>query len=401
MLAAWRAASLGAPVRLLERNPRLGVKILISGGGKCNITHAGPIDEVRRAFDQPEARFLAPCLHRFRNSDVLELLERHGVTTHVRPDGRIFPDSARAGDVVEALRAEMLAVGVRLSLGTPVRALSRLPHGDLRVCLDGGELQSLAVVLAVGGKSYPKTGATGDGYPWVEALGHTLIRPRAALAPAYLKHARPDWSGVALRDILLRARAGKEVARWRGDLLFTHRGVSGPTVLGVTREAALAMERGPVTLEVDLTPDRTQEELSRELAEAHATRGVRLVRVFLQRRLPERLIPTLMEEAGLDPDLPLDRLPRPGRNRLSERIKRWSLGEISHIPLELGEVTAGGIPLDEVDPRTMESRKCPGLFPCGEILDIAGPVGGYNLQAAFSTGFVAGESASRRLQGAA
>jgi hypothetical protein len=224
-----------------------------------------------------------------------------------------------------------------------------------------------------------------------------VVPVRSALAPICLAEgARPQYSGVALRDCVLRARGGgKEVARWQGDLLFTHQGISGPTALGVSRAVTLAMEQGPVTLDVDLLPDRKPEELSQELAEAHGAAGRRSMRALVQPWLPERLVAELLERAGVDPATPLNQLPRKNRNRLVDTLKRWELGRVRSVPLERGEVVAGGVSLAEVDPSTMESRVVPGLFLAGEILDIAGPVGGYNLQAAFSTGYVAGESAAR------
>jgi predicted Rossmann fold flavoprotein len=396
MIAAWRAASLGARTRLLEKNDRLGLKIHISGGGKCNITHGGDMESLRRAFEPEEARFLRPAFRRFTNEEVLDLLRVRGVSVHTRPDGRVFPDSGRADDVTDALAWHMARAGVQVRTGTPVTRISAA-DGRVTGAAAGGLLfPARSVILAVGGSSYPKTGTTGDGYRWAKELGHSLVPLRAALAPIYLEEGRREqYSGVALRDCLLRARqGGKEVARWRGDLLFTHQGISGPTALGVSRASALAMERGEVTLEVDLLPDLPHEALGEQIARLHGESGGRILRTVAAHWVPERLVPELLERAKAEPATPLHRLPRKERNRLVEVLKRWELGPIRAVPLERGEVTAGGVPLDEVDPATMASRKHAGLYLCGEILDIAGPVGGYNLQAAFSTGFVAGESAA-------
>jgi predicted Rossmann fold flavoprotein len=396
IIAAWRAASCGARTRILEKNGRLGLKIHISGGGKCNITHGGEMEAVRKAFEPDEARFLRYPFRRFTNEDVLDLLRDRGVTVHTRPDGRVFPDSGRADDVVDGLAWHLHDTGVRIDFGSAVSALA-VEEGRIAGAWVNGKLFPCPrVIVAVGGSSYPKTGTTGDGWRWMRELGHTIVPLRAALAPMYLGDGvRPDYSGVALRDCVLRARqAGKELARWRGDLLFTHQGISGPTALGVSRAAAAAMEHGPVTLEVDLLPDRKQEELSAVLAEAHGAAGRRTVRTLLQPLLPERLVPELLERAAVDGATMANQLPKKGRNRLVEILKRWDLGAIRAIPLEKGEVVAGGVSLDEVDPSTMESRLVPGLYLCGEVLDLAGPVGGYNLQAAFATGYVAGEAAA-------
>ncbi len=400
MLAAWRAASLGARTRLLEKNARLGVKIHISGGGKCNITHAGDMESVRQAFRREEARFLHPSFRRFTNQDILALLAERGVGVHTRSDGRVFPDSGRADDVIEALLSRLRQSGVQVDRNVSVvEVMVREGRAaGVRAAGQDGEriLSARAVVLAVGGSSYPKTGATGDGFRWARALGHTIVPLRAALAPIYLAHPTPEWSGVSLRDCLVRARCGgRDVGRWRGDLLFTHHGISGPAALGVSREAAAASETGAVSLDVDVLPDLGHEEIAAVLVQEHARGGSRVLRTLLQRWLPDRLVPAVAAAAGADPGAPIHQVARKIRNRLCETLKRWDLGAVRTIPMERGEVTAGGVSLDEVDPQTMASRRVPGLYLCGEILDIAGPVGGYNLQAAFSTGWVAGEGAAR------
>ncbi len=396
MLAAWRAATLGARTRLLEKNERLGLKIHISGGGKCNITHGGDMESLRRAFVPEEARFLNAAFRRFTNEDILRMLRQRGVTVHTRPDGRVFPDSGRADDVTSALEWHLKEAGVRVQFGVSVTGLE-VEDGRVSGARAGAvQFPARAVVAAVGGSSYPKTGTTGDGYRWMREVGHTVAPLRPALAPIYLDGGRrPEYSGVALRDCVLRARAGgKEIARWRGDLLFTHQGISGPTALGVSRAVALGMETGPVTLDVDVLPDVPADALSARIAETHGESRRRAVRTLAGEWVPERLVPELLDRAGVEPSTPLHQLPKKGRNRLVEALKRWELGEARAVPLERGEVTAGGVVLDEVDPQTMASRMVPGLYLAGEILDLAGPVGGYNLQAAFSTGYVAGESAA-------
>ena len=397
MIAAWRAASLGARTRLLEKNRRLGLKIHISGGGKCNITHGGDMESVRQAFAPEEGRFLRYAFRRFTNEDVLDLLRQRGVTVHTRPDGRVFPDSGRADDVVDGLEWWLREAGAAVELERPVDALC-VEDGAVTGARSGGLLfPARTVLLAVGGMSYPKTGTVGEGWRWLRDTGQGLVPLRAALAPMYLGvGVRPEYSGVAFRECVLKARAGgKELARWRGDLLFTHQGISGPCALGISRAVALAMEKGEVTLEVDIVPDQPHEMLGTRLAEAHGVEGRKLVRTLLSEWLPERLIPEALERAGVDPATALHQLPRKNRNRLVEVLKRWELGPARAVPLERGEVTAGGVPLEDVDPFTMASRHLKNLYLAGEILDIAGPVGGYNLQAAFATGYVAGEAMAK------
>ena len=403
MMAARRAAEGGARVTLLEKNDKLGLKILISGGGKCNLTHDGPMEEIRAKFRPHEARFLKPSFYRFTNTDFLRILHERGLQTYSRPDGRVFPvEPGNAKDVVALLTRYVEEAGVRVRYGAAVTGLKTDDGGEIAgVCVGHEILAAPRVVVSTGGSSYPATGTTGDGWKWLRDVGHTIVTLRAALAPLYLHDVTPEWSGVALRDVTLRARAsaqGKEFVRWSGDLLFTHKGVSGPTALGVSREVAERLEAqgapAASVLEADLAPavpfEALQAQLKREVRDNPRKTAASLVAPFV----PASLVEPLLQSAGVDGGTRGAHLPAKALNKLVSTLKGWPLGPVRHVPLERGEVVAGGVALDEVDPQTMQSRRVPGLFLCGEILDIAGPVGGYNLQAAWSTGWVAGESAS-------
>ena len=404
MLAAWRAAKLGARVTLLEKKNRLGTKILISGGGKCNLTHAGEMEEIRRQFRTNEAGFLKASFYRFTSDDFLELLTGQGLKVYTRPDGRIFPvPPIDAKDVVEVLERHVRDAGVKVRLDCPVEKILVEEGAVSGVQIEGKVLPCSRLIIAVGGSSFPGTGCTGDGWKWLAELGHTIVKLTAALAPLYLDATPPEeWSGVALRDCVLRARkqnadggVGKERMHWRGDLLFTHKGVSGPTALGVSREIAEAIPENS-TVEVDLYPDESFEQVSaRLMTQAQLSPKKTLLSLIEDAPLPERLRKPLLESAKLDPASKCAQLTAKDRNRLANTLKGWQVGRVRAVPLERGEVVAGGVALDEVDSKTMESRKIKGLYLCGEVLDIAGPVGGYNLQAAWSTGVVAGDSAAQ------
>ncbi|MGO8670268.1 MAG: NAD(P)/FAD-dependent oxidoreductase [Capsulimonadaceae bacterium] len=410
ILAARRAADLNARVTLLEKNDRLGMKILISGGGKCNLTHDGSMEELRRRFRAPEALFLKPAFYRFTNMQFVDILHRRGLVSYTRPDGRVFPvEPANAKDVMAALTRLVIESGVQVHTQAPVTGLivdsSPIPDSSpalarsrvTGVRLESGEIAAGRVIVCTGGSSYPATGTTGDGWRWLGALGHTIIPLSAALAPITLREARPDWSGIALRDILLRARCGgRDISRWDGDLLYTHRGVSGPAVLGISRSVAerMAASAADVLLEVDLVPTLSFEALQAAIRVAVRAHPRRTVSSLIPESLPARLADAFLASADVDGALRLSHLPAKSANRLVSTMKGWPLGTVRHVPLERGEVVAGGVSLDEVDPRTMQSRLVRGLYLCGEVLDIAGPVGGYNLQAAWSTGWVAGESAA-------
>ena len=395
IIAAWRAASLGAKVVLLEKTPRLGTKILISGGGKCNITHDGPLEHVLRAFRPNEARFIRPACYRFTNTQIVEMLTSRGLEVYTRPDGRIFPTEGTAKDVVAILRSYLFDAGVEVRLNTPVSRILTEGGRVTGVETASGVVPSRQVIVAVGGSSYPNSGTTGDGFTWMRDLGHSIVRVRAALAPMTLSTPKTDLSGVALRDCILKARqAGKEFVRWRGDTLLTHHGVSGPTALAISREVSEHRETGPVELETDLYPDESFEVLGARLASLVRLHPKRLIATHLEAELPDRIVPELLRQAAIAPDAVGTTFTQKERNRLVEALKGWKLGLVKVVVLDKGEVVAGGVALDEVDPHSMKSKLVDGLFLCGEVLDIAGPVGGYNLQAAFATGYVSGESAA-------
>jgi predicted Rossmann fold flavoprotein len=393
IIAAWRAASLGVRTLLLEKTNRLGTKILISGGGKCNITHDGELQEVLRAFRPNEARFIRPACYRFTNHQIVKMLTDRGLRVYTRPDGRIFPVDQTAKDVVAILRTYLVDAGVEIRLDTAVTDVFAENGRISGVMTERGEIACDRLIVATGGSSYPNSGTTGDGWPWARKLGHSIEKVRAALAPIYLHlDEMSPRSGVALRDVVLKARKGtKEVARWRNDLLFTHRGISGPTALGISRVVTEQMEEGEVTLEVDIVPDKTYEQVSAELKAWCATNPKKQVAGFVEELVPKSLVDDLLP----NPMVSVPNFSQKDRNRLVETLKGWKLGPVRTVPLEKGECVAGGISLDQVDPQTMKSKKAEGLYLCGEVLDIAGPVGGYNLQAAFATGFVAGESAAK------
>lgn len=391
IIAAWKAASDGASVTLLEKTPRIGTKILISGGGKCNITHGGPIEDLLSAFRPNEARFIRPACYRFTNDEIIRMLTSRGLRVYTRPDGRIFPVDATAKDVVAILGSFLRDAGVLVRLKTAATSLVAEDRQVRGVRTDADVLTADAVILSVGGSSYPNSGTTGDGWPWAKALGHKIVPVKSALAPIDLKE-RALPVGVALRDCVLKARSNdKEFARWRGDLLFTHHGVSGPCALGISREVA---EAGGVSLEADVAPNEGFEELGQRLVNYCRENPKKQVSGAIAELVPESIVEVVFDRAEVGRETMCSNLDRKARNRIVATLKALPLGQVNRVPLEKGEVVSGGVSLDEVDPHTMRSLKAEGLYLCGEMLDIAGPVGGYNLQAAFATGFVAGESAA-------
>ncbi|HXX64985.1 MAG TPA: aminoacetone oxidase family FAD-binding enzyme [Bacteroidota bacterium] len=395
LIAAWKSALMGAPVLLLERNRKPAIKLLISGGGKCNVTHEGSMEELRGAFTPRQGRFLKHAFYAFTNADVRTQLARSGVETYARENGRVFPKSGRASDVVEALVSLARSAGADIHLDSKVDSVF-FREGIIHVAVGGEMIRARKVIIATGGASYRKTGTTGDGFTWAAGFGHTIIPIGPALAPIRTRPPLPeDWRGIALRngrlDIYCRE---KKLAQDRGDVLFSHEGISGPAALALSRTAASSLLHGETFVRYDFFPDLDFHALDEKLNRMVLAARARKLTTILEELLPNRMIDRMLESIRVSSDARGYTLRREERKAIVQMLKSWSIGAVEHVDVDRGEVTSGGVSLDEVDPRTMESRKVRGLHLAGEVLDIDGPIGGYNLQAAFSTGFVAGESAA-------
>jgi predicted Rossmann fold flavoprotein len=394
MVAAWRAGCLGHRVLLLEANGRLGVKLRISGGGKCNITHAGSPAQLLAAFPRAQARFLRPSLHAFGNGEVLDLLRGEGVETLARDNGRVFPldRPGSAAAVTAAFEALVRRAGAEVRLGARVASLDGArPHLAGLLLEDGTRAEGDLYILATGGASYPRTGTRGELLAGLARLGIATTPWFPALAPIPLAAPRPGWEGVALRDGTLELRPepdGKVLERFRGDILFTRDGISGPAALELSRPAEAVRRAGAAWLDYAL--EAREEDLDRDLQAEQRAHPHLALRTWLARRLPERLCAPALEELGLPPDQRLHDLSRAARKATIGLVRAFPLGRPGAVDLERGEVSAGGVRLDAVAAATMAVKGWDNLRVCGELLDIDGPVGGYNLQAAFSTGWAAG-----------
>ncbi len=397
LLAAIRAAERGKKVLLLERNKKPGSKVLMSGGTRCNVTHDGAWEEVARRFGKRAERFLRPSMRAFGPRDAMQWFEDHGVALKTEPPhGKVFPRSNRATDVLAALVDAARAKGVELRTGSRVLAVEAR-DGVFSVKHEGGEASAPRVMVAVGGMSYPKAGFTGDGYAIAKAFGHTVLTPRPALVPLVVEKPLEGCSGVALTDVRvgLAVASGKILATTRGELLFTHRGLSGPAALdlsgeltartsGVVRDVA-----GPFEVALDLLPEVGHEALQGELSE----KSRRTVATHAHERgLPRSLVKALLKWAKVPEERTLQDLRRDERTGLVRALKDLRLVVTGTTGFDRAEVTAGGVELDEVEPGTLESRKVRGLHFIGEVLDAHGPIGGYNFQAAWSTGWAAGSA---------
>jgi predicted Rossmann fold flavoprotein len=408
LLAATRSAERGRQTLLLEKNRKPGVKILMSGGTRCNITHDCDAAGIIAAFGSA-GRFLHSPLAALGPRELVELLHAEGLPTKTEPGGKIFPLSDRAADVLNALLRRFYRSGAELELGESMTTVERT--GDaFRIETSRRTVMGEKLIVTTGGKSYPGCGTTGDGYSWLAKLGHTIRRPRPALVPLTSDE---DWlhelAGITVPDVLLtvidpqqaessdrkRRRnllpAGVMIER-RGSLLFTHFGLSGPVALDVSRAVTAAKNPRELVLAADFLPDQSAESLGNMLAGSAATDGKRTVAGRIAEELPRRLVESLFDRGGISLDRRLAELSKAERTMLTHQLKQCEIRVTGSRGFDKAEVTAGGVALEEVDSRTMESKLVPNLFIAGEILDLDGFIGGYNFQAAFSTGWLAGES---------
>jgi predicted Rossmann fold flavoprotein len=407
LLAATHAAERGRCVLLLEKNRKPGVKILMSGGTRCNLTHATDRRGIVEAFGR-QGRFLQSALAALGPDEVVQLVEAEGVKTQVESTGKVFPASGRAADVLDALLDRMRRSGAELALAEPVLKIEAI-QGDaggvgFRATTSRRTVVAERVVLTTGGQSYPRCGTSGDGYVWAAEFGHTVTPLRPALVPVTI---RADWAkslrGIAVPDVVvtLRQTYGDNpgelpdqhiLARQRGSLLFAHFGLSGPVVLDISRHITMHARPRSLELVCDFQPEVTDQSLADRLQASAARDGKRLIPVLLAEDLPRRLADALTLQAGVSLDQRAAELSRRQRARLVQAVKSTPIPTTGTMGFEKAEVTAGGVALGDIDSRTMSSKIVPGLFLAGEILDLDGPIGGYNFQAAFSTGWLAGRS---------
>ena len=398
LLAAIRSAEGGRRTLLLEKNRRPGVKILMSGGTRCNLTHATDNRGIVAAFGPP-GRFLHSALAALSVQDTIDLFEAEGVATKVEETGKVFPVSNKAADVLAALLRRLQRGGAALALGEPLREL-RPTESGFALTTPGRVLSAARVILTTGGQSYPGSGTTGDGYGLASRLGHTVVTPRPALVPITV--AAPwvaELRGVTVPDVAVRVRDDASVCltAGRGSLLFAHFGLSGPVVLDVSRVVSGHPRPETLLLELDLLPRLAEPALDDYLRTESVNSGKKQLAGVLAEHLPRRLCETLLALAGLPAERRAAALSRADRGRLVECVKRLRIPVTGTLGFRKAEVTAGGVALDEVDSRSLRSKRQPRLYVAGEVLDLDGPIGGYNFQAAFSTGWLAGTAAAESL----
>lgn len=394
LFCAIHLSASGKRVLVLEKKDSCGKKLLITGTGQCNLTHGGDIREFISHYGD-HGKFLRPSLMGFTNRDLIGFFESHGLSMVTDENDKIFPVTRKASDVLAILLDECRKTGVEIRSGEEVRSIEKTETGFLAET-DKNRYPASNFVIATGGASYPSTGSTRDGYRFAAGLGQPVTQIKPALAAVYVRnYPFSGLSGISFGNVTVSLiRENKMIRQLSGDLLFTHRGLSGPVILHLSRY----IEAGDV-LKVSFLPGMGCETLQNDLIKKMAAHGTRQVKTVLSGYgLPERFMKELMSQAEIPPELTCAHITKDMRNKLVELLTEYPFTVDACGGFSEAMVTAGGVALEEVNPKTMESKLVSGLYFIGEVLDIDGDTGGYNLQAAFSTAFAAAKGISNRLK---
>ncbi|WP_052477139.1 BaiN/RdsA family NAD(P)/FAD-dependent oxidoreductase [Jeotgalibacillus campisalis] len=401
LMAAIAAGEKKEHVLLVDKGTKLGKKLAISGGGRCNVTNRLPVEEIIKHIPG-NGRFLYSAFSVFNNEDIIDFFEGLGVALKEEDHGRMFPVSNKAQSVVDALLRRLGELNVEIRTNVEVHDLL---VGDGAVegisLANGDEIKAAAVVLAVGGKSVPQTGSTGDGYPWVEKAGHTVTELFPTEVPLLSQEAfiqNRELQGLALRGAAVSVlnKKGKPLVTHEMDMLFTHFGLSGPAILRCSQYVVKEMKKQkgePVTIRIDAVPSIKAEELFQQMYKEAKEEAKKAIKNVWKGQLPERYLHFLMERAEIDPDQQAGTIATDKIRLVCQMIKSFDLSVHGTQSIEKAFVTGGGVSVKEIEPKTMHSKKCRGLFICGELLDIHGYTGGYNITSALVTGRLAGTNA--------
>ena len=391
MIAAANAAQAGHAVTLFERNEKLGKKLYITGKGRCNVTNIADRDAFfEHVLRNP--RFLYSAFSHFDNKALMERIERAGVPLKVERGGRVFPESDKSSDILRAMERIVREAGVTIRLNSHVEAILVRDGAIDGIRVGGESIHCDALVVATGGVSYPQTGSTGDGYTFARATGHRIEEPVASLVPLITQETWPySLAGLTLKNVTLSAtKNGKPIFSEMGELLFTHFGVSGPLVLSLS--GVIAGAPAGTRMQIDLKPALTQEQLDARLVRDLQEGAKQQVKTALHALLPQRLLEVVLELAQIDGAKPVGEFNKAMRQRLVDTLKALPLTVSGARGLNEAVVTRGGVSVKDVNASTMESKLIKGLYFAGEVLDLDATTGGYNLQIAWSTGALAGDS---------
>ena len=398
MIAAISAAECGARVSLLEKNEKLGKKLFITGKGRCNLTNAADIEEFFRAVIS-NPKFLYSAFYSFTNEQTIAFFESLGLKTKVERGGRVFPQSDHSSDVISALSRELSRRKADVLLHTEVKELIIEEGRAAGVLLSSGKkLYADAVIVASGGISYPSTGSTGDGYRFAESCGHRVTELSPALVPMEVKEwYAKELMGLSLRNIQIRITEGKKkLYEEFGEMLFTHYGVTGPVILSASSVVGNRLKQKELTLHIDLKPALSEEQLDKRVLREFEANHNRQFKNAVDSLFPAKLKPVMVELSEIPEDKKVHEITKEERLRFVRLIKDFTMTLTNLRGYNEAIITKGGVSVKEVDPGTMESKKVSGLYFAGEVLDLDAVTGGYNLQIAWSTGYLAGMSAAER-----
>lgn len=396
MLAAGTAGSRGRKTLLLEKNEKLGKKLFITGKGRCNITNSAEFDEFMNNLPK-NSKFFYSAFNSFSNKDLIVLLNSLGLRTKVERGGRVFPESDKSSDVIKALDRYLVRNGVDIRLDAEV---SDIMYDAGRITgvklISGSVIECSSVVICTGGMSYPQTGSTGEGYEWAKEAGHTVTPLQPSLIPLISKEEYiKELQGLSLKNVAIKATVdGKTIYSDFGEMLFTHYGLTGPIILSASFYVSDYIRKArEVKISIDLKPALTEEELDRRILKDFEKTINKHFKNSLDELLPKKLIPVVIRLSGIDEAKEIHQITKNERKNLVRLLKNFTCTVVDTRPIEEAIVTSGGVKLKEINPKTMESKLVKGLFISGELLDLDAFTGGFNLQIAFSTGYVAGLNA--------
>ncbi len=395
MMAAISAATCGHKVTLYEKNEKLGKKLYITGKGRCNITNACDMEELFSSMVSND-KFMYSSFYTFTNQDMIERIEEWGCPIKIERGNRVFPVSDKSNDVIQALARKMKELKVTVNLFEEVAKLLVKDEKIHGILLKKGnrEVNADAVIVATGGLSYPTTGSTGDGYEFAKEVGHTIKDASPGLVPfEVLEEEGKQLQGLSLRNISVKIKKGnKNLYEDFGEMLFTHFGVSGPVLISASSYVSSQLRKQPLVLEIDLKPALSKEQLDARILRDFEKAKNKQFRNSLSELLPSKMIPILIERTGIDPEKKIHEITKQERLRLGEVMKGFTFTLTNLRGFKEAIITQGGIAVNEINPSTMESKKVKDLYFVGEVLDLDAVTGGYNLQIAWSTGYLAGIS---------
>ncbi|NBH12694.1 NAD(P)/FAD-dependent oxidoreductase [Lachnospiraceae bacterium] len=394
MMAAIQAAEKGNQVLLLEKNEKLGKKIYITGKGRCNITNACETEDLFKNVLR-NSKFLYSAFYSFSNWQVMDFFHSHGLAIKTERGERVFPQSDHSSDVIRTLQRVLKQKGVQVRFSAPAAEILEQQGKITGVRLTDGEIiHAEAVIIATGGCSYASTGSAGDGYKFAEMLGHTVMKPQPSLVPfGVMESWVKDLQGLSLRNIKISIRKNKKLLYEEfGEMLFTHYGVSGPLILSASGVVNDYMEDMPLSLTIDLKPALSEEQLDKRVLRDFQENQNRQFKNAVQKLFPAKLIPVMIHQSGIDADKKVNEITKEERQRFVRLIKEFSLTLSEFRGFNEAIITRGGVNVKEINPSTMESKLVNGLYFAGEVLDVDALTGGFNLQIAWSTGFLAGDS---------